>query len=379
MVFENFRAKRELNNIQLNLEKLKKPSIKLPETYVDIPEEYYYPHINLNNKEVVDDSQQELKTLQASNKVYVKLSEDKRSVHFVYVVFKGTYYIVLQVGINTTDPKLVIVSIKNFKKDEVLTVLETNYEVKDTLTLYEARDANELNYNNINAIIMMLLKKYPSVGELNPNDEFFTEDNTISRAEAYNSQSMSIKDPKNVVKLCIYNSGLYLCIGIHETGWNGNPSYDLYLYTLKGEKYQDTITFQRIGFRNEQFTALTEGTKSDVFKVNNMDFYDLNKALKSVSPASTSSVGSHHISRNTTVPTEARSEFKKDGGNTNETSWLNNPRVLSMSRPFDDMGDESWGNRGGSCRRKTKRKYKRNRTSKINKKARKTHTRRIRR
>jgi hypothetical protein len=334
-MLDNYRAKVELKDVDSFLKKFQISSITLPETLVDFPEEYKTAYITVSEGNLDEKS---LKTLNVYSRkrleevVYVKKSSgDNPVVDFVAVVFKGNYYIVLQVGINRPDATLVIVSIKKFDKNEELKQKEIDLGVIDTLELYYLKNANLSSFYT-DVIIKMLLKKYPSIMNLNPNDSFFTQDkNTMSRGDAYVFTRTEVNYLKDGVNLCIYNGALYLCIGLKDDGYN--PSYQLYLYEVNGAKRQ-TFSFQMTGFQNGQFTALTRGAVTDVGQVNTMKFYSLAKAL------STSTVGSRGISTSMT---------------------------------------EALGNRGGSCRRKSKRKYKRTRTSKINKKARKTHTRRIRR
>lgn len=358
--WNNRNANIELKVVESFLKTFKKPSITLPESYVNIPEEYKSPYIVVSNGNVGENYRQNLKTLQvyrpqnSTNVVYVTLSsDDNKTVNFVYVVFKGEYYMVLQVGINRTDTALVIVSIKQFDKNEELKKKETEMGVIDTLTLYSVKNPNLSYYYNV-VIIKMLLKKYPSVSTLNPNDVFFTqEDNTMSRFDAFNFKGTIFKKFSEVVNLCIFDGRLYLCIGLKDDD-PYNPRYELCLYGLNGTEHK-TFSFQPTGFQNGQFSALTRGWRTPVGEVNNMKFYSLNEALSFKPTESTSTVGSRGYSPSMTFSTEPRPDYYS--------------------------GSSAWeGNRGGgSCRRKSKRKYKRTRTSKINKKARKTHTRRIRR
>lgn len=352
----NFRAKRELNTIgELQL----KPTISLPETFVDIPEKYNYPYIDIKSTQPESEKIQKIK---AGNSVYVIRSPDNSSVDFCYVVFKGDYYIVLQVGINKEKPSLVIVSIKSFKKDEKLKTKETEMGVIDTLTLYEVQNVNELDSYNKDNIIAMLLKKNPSISKLSPNDEFFTgDDNTIGRSDAYKHRSI-IRHLTDVVNLCIYYGKLYLCIGICDSGHN--PMYDLYLYDLNGNR-GETFSFQFTGYVRGNFTALDS---SNVSLVNNMKFYSISSALSfnpTDSPVRRATFSTGPRPDHTGVyVSESRPQppkFKSDTGSTN----------------FDGKWEANNAHLGG--RRKSKRKYKRTRRSKINKKARKTHTRRIRR
>lgn len=362
-MFDNYRAKDELTDVESFIKKFQISSITLPETFVDIPEEYKKPDIGNDSS---DQKKKSLNTLNVYGQkpledvVYVKKSSgDNPVVDFVAVVFKGNYYIVLQVGINRPDAALVIVSIKKFDKNKELKQKEIDLGVIDTLELYYLKNANKLSSLYTDVIIKMLLKKYPSVSNLNPNDSFFTQDkNTMSRYEAYVFTRTEVNYLKDGVNLCIYNGALYLCIGLKDSGYN--PSYQLHLYEVNGTKVR-TFSFQITGFQNEQFTALTRGAGTDVGKVNTMKFYSLAEAL------STSTVGSPGISTSMTFSSETI------------PGHLSKPIPDHSSGYSGNLDVEAWGNSGGSCRRKSKRKYKRTRTSKINKKARKTHTRRIRR
>lgn len=354
--YYNFRAKRELKDVQSFLTTFKKPSITLPETFLDIPDKYKTPYIMVSNGNVDIKKIEGLQVYDPTSKqgvVYVRLSSDNnQAVDFVFVVFKGNYYIVLHVGINRPDSALVIVSITNFVRDDELIQKESKNGVINTLTLYHTQVVNDWYYKD--DIIKMLLKKYPSIGDLNPNYPFFTDgdNNTMSRSHAFNFKSeFNNKHFKfsDVVKLCIHNRDLYLCIGLKDTGFY-NPSYDLYLYSLNGEKHTESFSFQVTGFQNEEFSALRFGSGSPVSKVNRMKFYSLNNALLSFKPnVSTSTVGSRDTSTSMLFSTDPRPDYPSGYGS------------------------------GGSSRRKSKRKYKRTRTSKINKKSRKTHTQRIRR
>jgi len=370
--YYNFRAKRELKDVQSFLTTFKKPSITLPETFLDIPDKYKTPYIVVSNGNV---DIKKIETLQVYDPthergiVYVTLSSDNnQAVDFVFVVFKGKYYIVLHVGINRPDSALVIVSITNFVRDKELIQKESENGVINTLTLYDTQVVDDWYYKD--DIIKMLLKKYPSIGDLNPNYPFFTDDdNTMSRSHAFNFKSeFNNKHFKfsDVVKLCIHNRDLYLCIGLKDTGFY-NPSYDLYLYSLNGEKHTESFSFQVTGFQDEQFSALRFGSGSPVSKVNRMKFYSLNNALLSFKPnVSTSTVGSRDTSTSMLFSTDPRPDYPSDYVDT--TSSDNNMSSNSVANGS-----------GGSSRRKSKRKYKRTRTSKINKKSRKTHTQRIRR
>ena len=301
----NNNATNELNTIKEKLSTLKKPTVKLSEKIMDEPQNYNQPYIEFKEGEIYfDNTKSDEKSIKEkyniikrrveaiSDEIYVKLPDDKtQPVEFVYVVFKGTYYMVLQVGIDKEESTLVIVSINNFDKKDELKQLENDMGVINSIRLYTPERIKYFNagYENatINFIIKKVLEKYKNeygydLTELdsnNVNDKY-----KINSSKAYTLKHTQNYAFENVVKLCIYNRVLYMCIGINDdvSERNPYPSYDLYLYNMNGTPYtipgkrSNNLHFQYTGYSGyDGFSALNRGTRSDVFAVNSMKFYTL--------------------------------------------------------------------------------------------------------
>ena len=261
------------------------PAPDLNELYIDDAEFYqkYEPIISIKDYTGFDK-----KKVLNSNELYLGLIKgDNESiiVDIVRVVNNDlSYYMAIETGLDGKGThQIVPVSIKKRREDKQIDDKEKEMGLIKEIKLYTMIYCKYIASDR-DIIVKKVIKKY------NIDEQFENKLNNsrITRYDAYCkdcSEISSIKDALRAVRLCIFESKMYICVCISsKNGDLGGVSYNLYLYEIDGtfkEKY--IFQYQSAPLRREKETNFDDNIfeghgGTDQITVNKITFYDILKA-----------------------------------------------------------------------------------------------------
>ena len=263
------------------------PPPDLNELYIDDAEFYqkkYNPIISIKDYTGFDK-----KKVLKSNELYlglIKGADESIIVDIVRVVNdKLSYYMAIETGLDGKGThQIVPVSIKKRSEDKEIDEIEKEMRLIKEIKLYTMIYCKYIASDR-DIIVKKVIKKYNidklSINNLNINSR-------ITRYDAYCkdcSEISSIKDALRAVRLCIFESKMYICVCISsKNGDLGGVSYNLYLYEIDGT-FKEKYSFQYKAaplIREEEtdfYDNIFEGHGDpDQIIVNKITFYDILKA-----------------------------------------------------------------------------------------------------